>query len=37
MGFKDFSRDDARVAVENFGNDLSVDMIVERILGTWPC
>eukprot|EP00900_Chrysochromulina_parva_P025971 jgi/Chrpa1/8007/Chrysochromulina_OHIO_Genome00017287-RA len=37
MGFKEFSRDDARVAVENFGNDLSVDMIVERILGTWPC
>lgn len=37
MGFKEFSRDDARVAAENFGNDLSVDMIVERILGTWPC
>ena len=37
MGFREFSRDEARVALENFGNDLRVDIIVQRILRTWPC
>jgi hypothetical protein len=32
MGFREFSRDKARVAVKNFGNGLSVNKIVQRIL-----